>query len=310
MNDYDVIPDLKYLKPLRFKKYSILRRYFANLVITFTIAFLRPKKGLKMKYYKIRGYKHNKIKVIVFRHEKQDKKAPGLLYIHGGGFQMAGTPVHIRMLMNIILQTGQTAVYVKYRLLPNNPFPAALYDTYHALLWMKAHADFLRIDSKDLSVMGDSAGGNLAIGASLLARDKDGPKVSRVALLYPVIDVKQETKSIIKYTDTPMWNSILNKSMWDLYLKNGDHGMLEYASPSLADLKGFPKTYIETAEYDCLRDEGIQFAEQLKKAGVEVEEHHTKKTVHGYDAMFLSKFVKEMINKRIKFLKGDLNEEN
>ncbi|MDR4968156.1 MAG: alpha/beta hydrolase fold domain-containing protein, partial [Acholeplasmataceae bacterium] len=147
-------------------------------------------------------------------------------------------------------------------------------------------------------------------GVSLLARDKDGPKVSKVALLYPVIDVKQETKSIIKYTDTPMWNSILNKSMWDLYLKNGDNGMLEYASPSLANLKRFPKTYIETAEYDCLRDEGIQFAEQLKKAGVKVEEHHTKKTVHGYDAMFLSKFVKEMIKKRIKFLKGDLNEEN
>ncbi|MCR3906871.1 MAG: alpha/beta hydrolase, partial [Tenericutes bacterium] len=173
MNDYDVIPELRYLKPLRFKKYSMIRRLFANSVISFSMLFLRPRKGLKMKKYKIRGYKHHIIKVIVFSHIKKDQKAPGLLYIHGGGFQMGGTPVHIRMLMNIIAETGQTAVFVKYRLLPNHPFPAALYDAYHALQWMKAHADFLRIDGSNLSVMGDSAGGNLSIGVSLLSKNQD-----------------------------------------------------------------------------------------------------------------------------------------
>jgi acetyl esterase/lipase len=154
-------------------------------------------------------------------------------------------------------------------------------------------------------VAGDSAGGNLATAVTLLARDYDGPKIKRQMLLYPVIDVLQNTPSMKEYFDTPMWNSILNKSMWELYLKNGDLGMIEYASPSLAKLHNLPRAYIETAQFDCLRDEAIDYARRLSEAGVPVKEYHTLKTVHGYDAVFYSKLVKSMIQKRIQFLRGD-----
>ena len=171
---------------------------------------------------------------------------------------------------------------------------------------MKEHADFLGIDDKHISVAGDSAGGNLATAITLLSRDQGGPKIERQMLLYPVIDVEQNTPSMKAYDDTPMWNSILNKSMWELYLKEGDFDMLQYASPSKADVHDMPETYIETAQYDCLRDEAIEYAKRLSQQGTKVFEYHTLKTVHGYDAVFFGKLVKQMMKNRIKFLKGEL----
>jgi acetyl esterase/lipase len=306
MANYQVDPELLILKPLKFKKYTRARRAFANFVIDFTMFFSRPKKGIRSRHFYIRGYQHMKVKVTVYELKDQMEKAPGLLYIHGGGFQMAGTPVHISMLQNIILETKQKAVYVKYHLSPKHPFPTAFFDCYHALLWMKEHADYLNIDMNHISVAGDSAGGNLATAVALYARDHQGPKIEKQMLLYPVIDQKQETPSMKAFHDTPMWNSTLNKSMWEIYLKNGDHGMMQYASPSYAQLHDMPETYIETAQYDCLRDEAIEYAKKLSEAGVTVHEYHTLKTVHGYDAVFFSKLVKRMMHHRIQFMKGEL----
>ena len=308
MPDYDVRPELRILKPLKFKRYTQSRIWFGNFFFNLTMFFTKTKKGLKKRKFTIRGYEHMKVKITLYEIKGQKGNAPGLLYIHGGGFQMEGTPVHISMLQNIILHTKQKAVYVDYHLSPKYPFPTALYDCYHALLWMKEHAEFLHLDINDLSVAGDSAGGNLATAVALMARDQNGPKIKRQMLIYPVIDVKQETKSMKAYTDTPMWNAILNKDMWKLYLKNGDHGMLSYASPSYASLHDMPETYIETAQFDCLRDEGIEYATRLEEAGVRVHRFHTIKTVHGYDAVFFSRLVKRMIRNRIKFMKDELNE--
>lgn len=306
MEKYQIDPELRILKPLKFKKYTNARRFIANSIIRLTMFFTRPKRGVKQRHFWIHGYKHMKIKITVFSLKNQKEKAPGLLYIHGGGFQMMGTPVHIGMLQNIILETKQKAVYVRYHLAPKFPFPAALEDSYHALLWMKEHADYLGIDANHISVAGDSAGGNLATAVALLSRDQNGPKIERQMLLYPVIDLEQNTPSMKAYDDTPMWNSILNKSMWELYLRDGAHGMVQYASPSKAELHNMPETYIETAQYDCLRDEAIEYAKRLAQAGVKVHEYHTLKTVHGYDAIFFGKLIKRMMQNRIAFMKGEL----
>ncbi len=305
MGKYNIDSELKVLKPLKFKKYTSSRRLIANMIFSFTVFFSRPSKDVIFKKYKIKGYNHQNIKIFVFRKKNQAGKTPSLLYIHGGGFQMVGTTVHLKMLEKIVQETGHTVVYVNYHLAPKYPFPAGFFDCYHTLLWMKNHATYLHIDEDRISVGGDSSGGNLATGIALYARDKSGPKIMKQMLLYPVIDMKQETPSMKEFNDTPMWNSVLNKSMWEVYLKNGDFDMLKYASPSLATLENMPKTYIETAQYDCLRDEAIEYAKNLSKAGIQVIEHHTRKTVHGYDAVFYSNLVKQMIENRVKFLKGD-----
>jgi acetyl esterase len=306
MDKYTIDPELAILKPLKFTKYSKMRLMIANGVFLFTMFFSRPRRGIRVKKYKIHGFKHQLIKVLVFEMKNQKEKAPGLLYIHGGGFQITGTPVHVKMVTNLMVETGHKVVFIQYRLAPKHPFPTGLEDCYHALSWMKEHADYLNIDGNDISVAGDSAGGNLSIGVSLLSRDRKGPEIKKMLLLYPVVDVRQQTESIRLFTDTPMWNSQLNKSMWNTYLKNGHFNMLSYASPSLAEVKGLPKTYIETAEFDCLRDEGIEFGTRLFEAGIDVRVYHTLGTVHGYDAVFFSDLVKGMNKERVAFLKGDI----
>jgi acetyl esterase/lipase len=303
MDKINIDPELAILKPLRFSKYTASRRVFINWIIRLTLLFTKPKKGVSVKRYRIKGYQHRKVRVSVFSVKHHEGLSPGLLYIHGGGFEMEGTPVHLSMLQNMILASGHTAIYVKYHLSPKNPFPAALFDCYHALLWMKEHAEFLNIDEHNITVAGDSAGGNLAAGVTLLSRDKNGPKIKKQMLIYPVLDVLQQTPSMREFTTTPMWNAILNDAMWKSYLKNGDLGMIQYASPSLAHLDHLPEAYIETAEFDCLRDEGINYAEKLLKAGVPVTSHHTLGTVHGYDAVFYSRLMKNMLQNRISFLK-------
>lgn len=303
MKKYDVIPELKLLKPIRFLKYSNVRRIFQNFVFEFSMFFTRPKRGIQMKKYKIRGYRYKKIQIIYYRLKKDHEKRPLILYLHGGAFQVEGTPVHIHMLTNLMVGADHHGLYVKYRLAPKHPFPTGFFDCYHALQWAVEHHEYLGIDLNRITVAGDSAGGNLATAVALFSRDFGGPKIGKQMLIYPVIDLKQQTESQRIYDDTPMWNSNLNRVMWDLYLKKGDHGLLPYASPSYAKLEGLPKTYIETAEFDPLRDEGILYAKYLKLAGVKVEEHHTFKTVHGYDAVFFSTFIKEMTEKRVRFLK-------
>ncbi len=310
MNKYDIDHELNILKPLKFTKYTNSRRFLANLVFKISMFFTKPKKGIREKRFVFRGYQHQKVKLSVYELKDQIGKAPGLLYIHGGGFQIQGTPVHEHLVANIMKETKQKTVYVDYRLAPKYSFPTALEDCYHALLWMVEHADFLNIDISNISIAGDSAGGNLATAVALLSRDRKGPKIQRQMLLYPVIDQEQKTKSMLEYDDVPMWNSLLNKNMWEVYLKNGDFGMIQYASPSYADLKGLPDTYIETADYDCLRDEGILYAKRLKAEGIRVVEHHTKHTVHGYDAVFYSRLVKNLTKERIYFLRGKINEKN
>lgn len=140
---------------------------------------------------------------------------------------------------------------------------------------------------------------------TLKARDREASPICFQMLLYPVTDARQTTESIKEFTDTPLWNSKLNKKMWELYLKNGvAAGKREYASPMEAtSLKGLPNAYVEITEFDCLRDEGIHHAEALQKNGVEVEVYYTKGTIHGYDIAEKSEIVQESVTRRIEALR-------
>lgn len=302
MKSYDIDKELRFLRPLKYKKYTNRRRVIINFIFNISMVFAKPRKGIKIKKFKIKGYQNTKIKIYVLKHKIEALNKKALLYLHGGGFQVEGTPVHIRMISNMIYDSGHTAVYVKYRLAPKYPFPYGLEDSYAAYLWMCEHEDLLNVQKEEISIAGDSAGGNLAIGVSLLVRDRLKRKLQSMLLFYPVIDHRQITPSINEFDDTPMWNSILNKSMWETYLRNGDFGMLRYTSFLTSDLNDLPKTYIETAEFDCLRDEGMWFANRLKEFNIPVVERHTKGSVHGYDAVFFSDFVKQRVKDRSDFL--------
>jgi acetyl esterase/lipase len=160
------------------------------------------------------------------------------------------------------------------------------------------------IDPKRIAVGGDSAGGNLAAATALLARDGGSAQPCFQMLIYPVIDRRMQTESMKRFSDTPMWNSVLNAKMWKWYLEGAGSANIEYASPIEADsLVGLPEAYVETAEFDCLHDEGAAYAAALNSAGCLTRLNETSGTMHGFDIVSGSTIVRDSVYARVESLR-------
>ncbi|MBJ8347120.1 alpha/beta hydrolase [Antrihabitans sp. YC2-6] len=212
---------------------------------------------------------------------------PVLLWIHGGGFAIGTAQSSDPYCVDVIRELGFAVASVEYRLAPETPFPGPLHDCYAALLFIHAHADELGIDPNRIAVGGQSAGGGLAAGTVLKARDEGVVPVAFQLLEIPELDDRLTTTSMTEFVDTPMWhrpNAILSWQYYlgDSYTGPSDPGVSIYAAPSRAtDLSGLPPTYLCTMELDPLRDEGIDYALRLLQAGVSVELHSYPGTFHG-----------------------------
>jgi acetyl esterase len=209
---------------------------------------------------------------------------PGVLYIHGGGFIIGNIESEHAGAAAMAIELGVVVVSVEYRLAPEHPFPAPVHDCYAALSFLAAEAAALGVDPERLVVAGASAGGGLAAGTALLARDLGGPRLCFQMLQIPELDDRLETPSMRAFTDTPLWNRPLAVESWRAYLGDAVDGddVSPYAAPSRAkDLSGLPSTYLTTAEMDPLRDEGILYGLSLLQAGVSVELHQFPGTFHG-----------------------------
>lgn len=242
--------------------------------------------------------------ITVYRPRGLDHAAPCLAYFHGGGFCVRDASYIHRYAMQYSLGAQCVVVFVHYRTADIAPFPTPFEDCYAALRWVWDNAASLRLDQARLAVGGDSAGGALAAACALRARDEGGPRLCFQLLVYPVTDCRMETVSMQKYTDSPMWNAHLNRRMWELYLRDGDHGMPQYAAPMLAhDFFDLPPAYVEVEEFDCLHDEGIAYAKALDEAGVEVQVEDIKGTFHGFDFFAGKEIAKAMAEKRVQALR-------
>ncbi|MBS6762202.1 MAG: alpha/beta hydrolase fold domain-containing protein [Clostridium sp.] len=156
---------------------------------------------------------------------------------------------------------------------------------------------------------GDSAGA--AIAACLInicEKEQLVPPCGQM-LIYPVTDATLSSESMKVYVDTPLWNAVNNQKMWKYYLKGKNEQERIKASPLDNELPGkVPKTYIETAEYDCLHDEGIAYANKLKLMGTSVILNETHGTFHGYDSCLNAKISRTNVKKRIDFIKNLISE--
>lgn len=207
---------------------------------------------------------------------------PGVVYIHGGGFCFGSVEFEHQGAMAAADAAGAVVVSVEYRLAPEHPFPAGLEDCYAALVWFASEADALGSDPGRIGAMGQSAGGGLAAGLALLARDRGGPALCYQVLGIPELDHRLATPSMQQFTDTPMWNRPNAVMSWRCYLGERPVEVSPYASPATAaDLSGLPPAYVSTMEFDPLRDEGIEYALRLLQAGVSVELHQYPGTFHG-----------------------------
>ncbi|MDA8438832.1 MAG: alpha/beta hydrolase [Propionibacterium sp.] len=201
-----------------------------------------------------------------------------VLYLHGGAFVFGDIDDSARQCAEISSATGGVVAMVDYRLAPENPYPAALVDCAHALAWLAGPGGADRV-----SVVGSSAGGNLAAALTLLARDSHVDLLGCQVLLNPVLDPELATGSMVAFDTTPGWNGAACRAMWRQYLPGRPWQDLAYAAPGrVADVSGLPPALIVTAERDPLRDEGIAYGQRLLAAGGSVELYNAPGAFHGF----------------------------
>ena len=232
------------------------------------------------------------------------ENAPCLMYYHGGGFALPAGPYHYSLAREYAQRARCAVLFVDYRLAPQYPFPTALEDCFAAYLWVLNQAGELGVDPDRVAVTGDSAGGELSAAVCLMAQERGLAVPCGQMLIYPATGAGRETQSMKRYTDTPICNSRDFEKYVSFYLPNPADEESVYAAPIKAEsLAGMPAAYIETAEFDCLRDDGILYAERLRRFGVPVELHNTEGTMHAFDIVLDSPIVRNCVDERIAFLK-------
>lgn len=255
--------------------------------------------------YEIESYDGEKIEVFLMSPKAVGERAPCLIYIHGGGFVLPAAGYHYKNSMFYAKQAGCKVMFVNYRLAPKHKHPVFFEDCYAAMCWLYDNAEKLGIDNTCIAIGGDSAGSDLAVGVCMMARDRNHPiKFVFQMLPYPFLDGRNSSASCKKYTDTPMWNSTLSEKIAPM--TNADRSRADYVYYSPVEAESFsqlPPAYIETAEFDCLHDDGILYAEKLCGAGISVELNQTKGTMHGFDIVQKSPAAQKALKARVEFMK-------
>ncbi|MFG2483666.1 alpha/beta hydrolase [Streptomyces virginiae] len=207
-----------------------------------------------------------------------------VVWLRGGGFVFGDLETEHPWASRIAAGSGAVVISVDYRRSPEDPFPAALDDAYAVLAWAHENAAELGVDPNRIAVGGHSAGAGISAAVALRARDQQGPPIRFQLLNEPGLDDRQETWSQRNFTDTPWHDRDRISLMWRHYLGSGQ--ATPYAAPARAtDLSGLPPAYIAAAEFDPLRDENIDYAVRLMRAGVPVELHQWPGTFHGSQAI-------------------------
>jgi len=209
------------------------------------------------------------LRLTVYAPIKRKFNAPGLLYMHGGGYGLGVPEMNEKLFGLLMEETNCVIVSPDYTLSVEKPYPAAIDDCYLALLWMKKNHLNYMINPNQLMVGGDSAGGGLTAALSLMARDKNEVNIAFQMPLYPMIDDRMNTKSATN-NDDPVWNSKDNELAWKLYLGDlfGTKDVPYYAAPARAqNLKNLPPTLTYVGSVEAFLDETINYVERLKLQG-------------------------------------------
>lgn len=214
--------------------------------------------------------------------------APLLVFYHGGAMVLGDLDTHDDACRQICREGGVHVLSVDYRLAPEHKAPASVDDAFTAFTWALDNAAELGADSGRVAVGGDSAGGNLAALVSLRARD-EGVRLPALQLLfYPVTEWTAQTRSRTLFSEGFFLTGGDLQFGVEKYLDGADvEATDQRVSPLLADdLSGLPPALVLTAGFDPLRDEGRQYAEALRAAGVTVDHREFGSLIHGFINFF------------------------
>jgi|JI10StandDraft_1071094.scaffolds.fasta_scaffold452439_1 acetyl esterase len=213
---------------------------------------------------------------------------PLIVFYHGGGFVVCDLDSHDVPCRMLALESGCAVVAVDYRLSPETKFPGPLEDCYAALVALVARAKEFGCDPTRVAVAGDSAGANLATAVCLLARERRGPAIRHQALFCPCLDARCDSTSMHELGEGYMLSRDVMKWFWEAYVAQPADLTNPLVSPVLEkNLAGLPPASITTAEYDPLRDEAEQYADQLRAVGVPVIVRRYNGMIHDFVTMSL-----------------------
>jgi acetyl esterase/lipase len=212
---------------------------------------------------------------------------PGILWFHGGGYFSGNRFGGVPNLLSFVKDLEAVIISVEYRLAPEHPDPGALEDCYTALDWVGQNLMELGINQSKLMIAGSSAGGGLAAGVALYARDHGGPTICAQLLQCPMIDDRLETLSTHQYINEGTFSRGSSKTAWDALLgaRRGGKEVSIYAAPARAkDLSGLPPAFIEVGSAEGFRDENVAYASLLWASGVQAELHVWPGAYHRFQA--------------------------
>jgi acetyl esterase len=217
---------------------------------------------------------------IAARRYVPDDPAATILWLHGGGWVICDLDSHDAMCRMLANSSGCRVIAVDYRRAPEHPFPAPLEDCWDALGWVASE-----YAGQPLILGGDSAGGNLAAVCTRRACDRGGPELALQVLVYPVTEYDMTKASYAQHGSGNETFLTMGEMawFWNAYIPDPiERGQAEASPLRAADLSGLPPAIVLTAEYDPLRDEGVEYAERLRSAGVPVTHHHYGDMIHAF----------------------------
>jgi acetyl esterase/lipase len=228
------------------------------------------------------------LEVRIFRPCGSVTPLPAVIYLHGGGMIRGSIDREHSACAELAETVGAVVVAVAYRLAPEHPFPAAVDDVYLALSWLAGGCAPVPLDPGNIAITGGSAGGGLAVAAALMARDRNGPAITHVAVVSPMLDDRTALSFTPEFSGTIGWNTELNRFAWSCVLgpRAGTEDVSPYAAPARADdLTNLPPIFMQIGQEELFRDEDLAFAHRLVRARVPVELHVYPGAYHGWETL-------------------------
>jgi acetyl esterase/lipase len=228
------------------------------------------------------------VELVVCRQVTESSPRPVVFHAHGGGM-VSGVP---HMSLPGVLDWAESldvvVVSVDYRLAPETPFPGPVDDCYAGLCWTAQHAAEIGGDADRIVLAGESAGGGLTAALALLTRDRGGPVPAGLLLMAPMLDDRNDSASVHQMAGVDTWDRTRNEFGWTALLgeARGGPGVSPYAAPARApDLARLPPVYLDVGSAETFRDEVVDFAVRLWRAGARAELHVWPGGFHGFDVL-------------------------
>ncbi|GAB7356559.1 hypothetical protein MBLNU459_g7294t1 [Dothideomycetes sp. NU459] len=222
------------------------------------------------------------------KHDARQSPGPAIVHYHGGGMTVGSVEIYAKHLKRLVRETSIPIFSTDYRLAPEHNGTTPVEDCYAALAWLNQNAQEHNVDPARIAIYGDSAGGGMAAGVALIARDRNlQPPLAKQILVYPMIDDRNLTANPA-LEPFATWSTEDNILGWTALLGDkagkANADISPYAAPSRAkNLAGLPPTYIDVGAFDIFRDENISYATRLVAANVETELHLYPGLPHAFE---------------------------